>query len=345
MKKISRVFTAVLAAAMLLALTACGGDKNPSGSNTPGNSNAPQSSAPAGQSYELMMGGNATSGSFYQWAVPACDLISKYGDGVTAVAMPTAGGTENIKFMQAGDLDMGGGVLAMSYSAYYGQNGWTAYPDMSAFVCSYGDFVQLVVRADSGIQTIEDLKGKRVNFEVAGNSSNENLRKLLSIIGYDAEDFCQVYEMSTTEAVAAMQEGLIDCCFYQLGLTNSGIKELENSRCGLKVVDWGKEYAEKIAAEWPVYTVKTIPAGTYKDLDYDVTTIGGATVVMINNNVPEDVVYRAIKAICEHHDEFVQANANAVETTAEFTVEALKAGEVLPIHPGCVRYFQELGLM
>lgn len=346
---IKKVLAGLLASAMVFGLAACGGSDSKSAESTAAAGTTTESAevtTNSDVSAALNLASSNTNGSYYQWVLPMTELISKYNPNITVYAVPTAGSSENLSYLEANEAQLGGIPSATTWAYLNGKYGYeTAGSGMSTFISSYGDYYYLLTSANSDINSIADMEGCKFNITPTSSSVNAITKTFFEILGYDVTEFCQTSEMTHAEAISAIQEGSIDVMAIQVGLGNSTVMELAASNAGLKIIGMTDEEANKIQEEWPGYFVKTIPAGSYEGVDADVTTVGSYFLTLVRDDVPEDVVYNMIKTVCEHSDEFVASIALAGESTAENTLTATVNGEAIPLHAGVQKYFKEIGLL
>jgi len=288
----------------------------------------------AAEKIEINVGASNTTGAFYQQMVPMCEIINKYSENITANAVVTSGAPESIAFMVAGELDMGGGSGSTCYELSKDE-------DISVMLSAFPTFLQVMTEADFAGNDIRDLAGKRFNICTADNSTNSMMRNYFSAMGLDINTYLKVIEISMTEGTEALKEGTVDAIVNASGLGNSTALELASSRKGLKILALSDEDARAICESTQITKQRTIPGGTYEGIEADINTVGDCAPIIINNNVPEEVVYEIVKILCEHNDEWAAAASNATYSTPENTVSDWEG--VMDIHPGALKYFKEVG--
>ena len=134
----------------------------------------------------------------------------------------------------------------------------------------------------------------------------------------------------------------MDALFTGAGLGASNGVELASSRVGLKLVSFTEEEI-KTLVENTIFLERTIPADTYAGVA-ETHTVGGTTVMAVNDDVPDWVVYECVKAINEHVDELASVLAIGAESTAESTAASWANQDSMPVHPGTMAYLKDLGL-
>ena len=101
-----------------------------------------------------------------------------------------------------------------------------------------------------------------------------------------------------------------------------------------------KEFADKLIAECPFYTAYSIPAGTYKGQDADVTTVTVKATLIVSASAKDEDVYNLTKAIFENVDAIAAENGKG----KELSVENATSGMSAPFHAGAAKYYAEKGV-
>ncbi|MBD3624890.1 MAG: TAXI family TRAP transporter solute-binding subunit, partial [Rhodobacteraceae bacterium] len=229
------------------------------------------------------------------------------------------------------------------YHAYNGTSQFAdnPFPGIRAMFSVHPEPFTLVVRADSGIESFEDLKGKRVNIGNPGSGQRATMEVVMEAFGMGMDDFALATEYKGSEMAQQICDNNIDAMIYTIGHPAAAIKEATTS-CDVKLVDVAGEPIEKLVADNPYYRVATIPAGMYDGTDVDVTTFGVGATFVTSEDVPEDVAYVVAKAVMSNLDDFRGLHpAFANLEAAEMVNDGLSA----PLHPGAEKAYKELGLI
>lgn len=321
-----RTFFVFLVVCIFFSLTACSKNSEESGK------------------VEVIFAASATTGSFYQFAVPCCEIVSKYSDSVKFTAVSTTGTKESFDLLAIGEVDAAGGPSIMEYYSYIGSGPWegAANDNFSVAYVGYPDYVQIATTADSAINCLPDLEDKKISMNLKQSSGDLTGTLVFDTLGIDGYE---PYYMDSGESLSALQEGRIDAMIIQGGLGSSVFMELAASRNGMKLVPFTAEEAELVAENSNgILVPRTIPGAYYEGIDEEVQTVGGSVPVCISNDVPEDTVYEIVKILDEHHEELANIVNNAAYSTPENTVKDW-GNAAIPLHPGAVKYYTELGLI
>lgn len=294
----------------------------------------------------VTIGTGGQTGVYYQVGGAICRLVNRgTKDHDIKCTHTTGGSVANINGIRAGDLDMG---VAQSDWQYHAYNGTAPeqFPDgkfeeLRAVFSVHPEPFTVVARADSGIKTFEDLKGKRVNLGNPGSGARATFEVVMDKMGWTADDFALAAELKSAEQAAALCDNKIDAIVFTVGHPAGTIKEATTS-CESRLINVDNDVIRKLVDDNAFYAMATIPGGTYTGTDEDTTTFGvGATFVSSSKTSPE-VVYEITKAVFENFDRFKQmhpAFANLKE--ADMITNNLSA----PLHDGAVKYYKERGWM
>ena len=199
----------------------------------------------------------------------------------------------------------------------------------------------VVARADAGIETFDDLKGKRVNIGNPGSGQRSTMEVVLDAKGWTTDDFALASELQAAEQSQALCDNNIDAMVYTVGHPSGSIQEATTA-CDSVLVDVTGPEIDKLVEENPYYRKATIPGGMYRGNPDDTQTFGVGATFVTSADVPDDVVYEVVKAVFENIDQFKSLHpAFANLDPKEMANDGLSA----PMHPGAERYYREAGLI
>ncbi|MEA2014758.1 MAG: TAXI family TRAP transporter solute-binding subunit, partial [Thermodesulfobacteriota bacterium] len=198
----------------------------------------------------------------------------------------------------------------------------------------------IVTTKQSGIKTIADLKGKKVSIDVPGSGCSTMAKAILEAAGFDLEKDLKLANLSQSESVQALKDGIVDACFFNFAYPGSAVMDLAATR-DLVMVPVSKKFADRIVKKYPYYLKVTIPKGTYDDVDYDVLCIGDSNVMIANKNMSDDIAYKVVKAIYSNVNEGKYALINIHPIATQFT-PANAVNSPIALHPGAAKYFKEV---
>jgi TRAP transporter TAXI family solute receptor len=258
---------------------------------------------------------------------------------INITAESAGGGAENIRRVHDGQVEMGFVFISDAHQGFYGMG---VYDDEYNNIRSMGNlintYIHLNALAGSGIRTVEDLRGRRVAVGAPGTGSALTSETLFRHLGL-WDHFSPVY-ISAVDALNALRDGHIDACLNTPGIPWGIFLDLINTHnvVFIDVVDIAEQAGFFDA--FPFYSKGIIPAGTYSGFNEDVRVITLPGTWIVNKDVPEDLVYEITKTAFEGV-ETLQITMSALADMADR--DFILSSVYIPIHPGALRYFTEIG--
>lgn len=293
------------------------------------------------QQQNLLVGGGSVTGVYYQVALQVCNLVNKYAsDKYNCVGRPALGSVFNINAVNRGLLDFGVAQSDRNWQAANGAADWKGKPvgKLRSVFSMHPEAVLLMTRADSGISSVSDLKGKRVNIGNPGSGQRGNAEDVLRIYGIDKDKDIDAEGLQQHDASRALIDRKIDAFFYTVGNPSAAITEPANST-KTDLIPINSQGIRDFIADKPYYVMTKIPAGTYKGIDHDTETYAVKATVVASSDASEQMVYDVVKLVFENLDELKQTHAAFRILTPKDMLEGLSA----PLHPGAERYYKERG--
>ena len=301
-------------------------------------------SAPQAQAkQDVLFGGASIVGVYYQVALQISNIMNKYeGDNYNFIGRPTGGSVFNINALERGAFDFGVAQSDRNWQAYNGAAEWEGKPieSLRSLFSMHPETVMLVARADTGIEKVEDIKGKRVNIGNPGSGQRGNAMDVLRIYGLEPGNDFRAEGLEHHEAARALVDRNIDAFFYTIGNPSAAIEEPATS-VDIRMAHINSPGIKEMVEERPYYIMTTIPAGTYRGVDEDIETYAVTATVVSDEKVDEQVVYDLVKTVFENLDELRNSHAAFRNLQVEEMLQGLSA----PLHPGAERYYREQGWM
>ncbi len=300
----------------------------------------------AAQQQFITIGTGGVTGVYYPTGGAICRLVNRgrKEHGIRCSVESTAGSTYNLNTIRAGELDMGVAQSDWQYHAYNGSSKFQeAGPDkdLRAVFSVHPEPFTVVARADAGVKTFTDLKGKRVNIGNPGSGQRGTMEVLMGALGWTNDDFALASELKSAEQSKALCDNKIDAMVFTVGHPSGSIKEATTS-CDSVIVDVSGPAVDKLVSENDYYRHATIPGGMYRGNDADVKTFGVGATFVSSTKVSADVVYQVVKAVFDNFDSFRKLHPAFANLKKE---EMIKDGLSAPLHDGAVKYYKEAGLM
>lgn len=263
--------------------------------------------------------------------------------GIRASVESTGGSVYNINAVLSGDLEFGIAQSDRQYQAWHGLADWDGKPQkkLRAVFSLHPEIVTLVASDSSGIQSLQDLKGKRVNIGNPGSGHRGNALDILAAAGIDWQKDIKAESLKAAEAPRMLQDGRIDAFFYTVGHPNGAIKEATSGKRRVHFVP--VTGMDALLQKHPYYAEATIPASLYPMAtgEKDVPSIGVVTTFVTRENVQLDVVYAIVKEVFANLEDFKTLHP-ALQT---LTAESMLSGISAPLHPGAKKFYLEQNLL
>jgi len=296
--------------------------------------------APAAAKTEFIsIGTGGTGGVYYPYGGALAEIWTKHVEGVKAVAEVTGASVENIKLAHKGETVVGEVMGDVAFEAAYGKGRFEEKAqDVAAMFVMYQNVFHVVTLKDSGIQSLQDLKGKRVSVGSPGSGTEYMANLVFKAIDLPYDSF-EVKRLSFVENANALRDGTIDAGVWCVGPPTSSIMDLSTTH-DIRVVPFSREEVEKVVSTYQYYAPSTLAKGVYNGVEEDVATVSVWNVVICQKSLPEDLVYNLVKAAFENQDYLMKVYPGAKDTTPENAVQF----SPIPLHPGAVKYLKEKGL-
>ena len=294
----------------------------------------------------ITIGTGGVTGVYYPTGGAICRLVNKdrKEHGVRCSVESTGGSVYNTRTIREGELDFGVVQSDVQSAAMEGVRAFendAPYGDLRAVFSVHPEPMHVMVRADAGINSVADMKGKRVNIGNPGSGTRVLAGVLMEAAGVSPADFSLAAELKSSEQSAALCDGKLDAAIWAAGLPNGSSMEAI-STCDIKILDLTTSGTDKVLAENSAYAAATIPGGLYPGNDADVASWGPKATFVTDASTPDDVVYVLVKAVFENFDAFKKLHPAFGRLTKE---QMVKDGLSAPLHPGAAKYYKEAGLM
>jgi TRAP transporter TAXI family solute receptor len=300
---------------------------------------ATTSTLAAEQFINVLTGG--TSGVYYPLGVALAGSIGKAIPGAKTSVQATKASVENLNLLQAGRGEIAftlGDSLSDAWKGNEESGFKTPLTKLRGIAAIYPNYIQIVARADAGIKTLADLKGKKISVGAPKSGTELNARVILAAAGISYKDFAKVEYLPFGESVELMKNRQIDVTLQSAGLGVSALRDLATSM-DVVVVSIPPDVIKK--TNDAAYLPGTIPANTYRGQTADVPAVAVQNYLVTHEGVSSDTVYAMTKALWTGLDQLVAAHSAAKAIDPKRALE----GMPLPLHPGAEKYYKEVKLM
>jgi hypothetical protein len=264
--------------------------------------------------------------------------------GLIATALASNGSVANINGISSGTMESG---FVQSDVAYWAQTGTGLYEgqtkvdSLRAIANLYPESIHLVASADSGIDSVDDLRGKKVSLDEPGSGTIVDARIILGAFGLTEDDIEAEY-LKPGPSSDKMRDGDLDAFFFVGGFPAGAIAELATSM-DITIVPIAGEEVDKLLEEYEFFAAHTIPGGTYRGVDEDVQSLSVGAQWVTNASLSEDLIYEITKALWNDNSRALLDAGHA--KGKEIRLETALDGVGIPLHPGAERFYREAGLI
>lgn len=279
----------------------------------------------------------ATGGASGPYNIIAATLSEAYAKTYKANSktQTTGASVENINLIDRDKAEMAFVMSDALSRAVSGEAPFNKkYDSLKQIATLYPNVVQVITSKSSGIETLDDLRGKRVAVGDQNSGVEVNARTLLNGHGIQYSDM-KVDYLGYAEAADALRAKRIDAAFLTSGLPNASLLELEKG-FDLKLVTIRPEMIEQIAKGAPYFISMDIPKDTYGNAEA-VPTAAIMNALVVSSKLSDDDVYKLTKTF---FDSLPQLR-NSHQATKDISLEKAQIGMIAPIHAGAKRYYDE----
>ena len=293
---------------------------------------------PAGE--RLTMGTGGTAGVYYPLGGAMSQLVTSKNPGIEITAQATGATGENLRLVQAHDIDLAIVQNDLTHAAYNGLEPFTSKnQDILAIARLYPEYLHVVATKESGIKTMADFKGKRISVGARGSGNEANCRQIFEFYGLDYENIEPIF-LPYGETADMFKDRQVDAFVFTIGSPNPAIQDITTLQEIVFVPVDGAE-RDAIYEKFPYLTKDVLPANSYNGQTQPVETMSVQAILVANKNLSDDTVYAITKTIFDNLPELVMAH----NTAALFSLDKYMDGVTIPLHPGAERYFKEKGLI
>ena len=290
---------------------------------------------------QLSIGSCPVGCTAYTWSAGIADVINKNVDGVSVTAEETKGYVANIKLMQSDQIEISMATSLSSYQAYDASGPYEGSEkgNILSWMAIAPVAMHVITLKDGPVQSLEDLKGKRVGMGQPGGVSMLDADAMMKTLGLTPDTDFKPFRIRLGGMADGLADGNLDAALWNGSFPLPPVVKLTAAR-EIQLIPISDEFFDTMRAAYPPYFRLSIPAGLYKGVDVDTPTFGLANGMVLSKDVPEDVVYDMTKAIFENLD-----NLKAVHPAlGRITKDSVLNGFGAPLHPGALKYYREIGV-
>ncbi|HEX2215296.1 MAG TPA: TAXI family TRAP transporter solute-binding subunit [Xanthobacteraceae bacterium] len=299
-------------------------------------------SAEAQQQRQLSIATGGTGGVYYPLGGGFGNILGKEIPGVTATAQVTGGSVANLQLIATGKADIAFSQVDAAYDAHVGRDKFPRSLPIRALVVMYPNHMHVVTVKGTGIEKIEDLKGRRVSTGSPGSATEVYANRVLEAAGLNHEKDITKERLGVAESVNALKDKKIEAFFWVGGLPTAAVTDLAATpNTEIKILDIAQLVPKMNEKYGPLYAEATIPATTYKGMEADAKNSTVWNIMAVNASMPDDLAYQLTKIMLEKRDELALVHKEALNIKPDWQTSS-RAG--IPWHPAALKYFGEKGI-
>jgi TRAP transporter TAXI family solute receptor len=290
----------------------------------------------------LSIATGGTGGVYYPLGGGLASVVTKAIPGVEATAEVTSASVDNVKLVGAGKADV---AFVLADTAADGLNGTGKFKEkvpIRAIAVIYANKSQWVTVEGTGVNRMQDLKGKRIATGAPGSGTEVIALRILEAYGINPDKDVKREKLSVAESVNAMKDRKIDAFFWSGGVPTSSVTDLAATPgFKIKLLDHADAIPNLSKKYGVLYVKGTIPAKSYPGQEKDCQVADVWNLLIVNEKMDEKLAYDLTKTVFEKKPDLaaVHSEANNIDLAKQ-----LEGGSPIPFHPGALRYFSEKGL-
>lgn len=289
----------------------------------------------------LSIGTAPPGGAFFVVGSAIAEVAATHapGDRWQVTAEATKGTQENILRLDKGEIEFALANAAITFFALRGQAQWDREFPIRTVMTLAPNVALFLAPAGSGIESIADLRGKRVVVGPAGAGFEHFVGPILAAHGLSYDDFRPLYD-TQTGAVALLADGSADAAFLGGAVPTASITQACAAH-DIRFIPFDPKAVDRLTEQYRFFERKTIPARTYRGQTHDFHGLNvGSMILVTSAQVDEETVYWLAKTLFEHADEVAEKHPAGKAINPENVVRDTGT----PFHPGAIRYFRERGI-
>ena len=317
-KIFKRVATLCLALAVAVGIAGCGGGGD------------------SGEKFiHIATGG--TAGTYYPIGNSIADLITRDVKDVSASAQSTGASVANINMLASGQVEM---AIVQNDIAYYALNGTEMFEskveNLRGIASLYPETCQFVTLDGSGINSISDLKGKRVAVGAQGSGVECNVRQILKVYGMTYDDISPQF-LSFAEASTALRDGTVDVACLTAGYPTASVQDIAAQK-QIRLIPLDSDKIDALIADYPFYTRTTIPANTYQGFSAEISTVSVMAILVATDKLDAQIGYDITKALFARGEKLSAAHSVGKMIKKE---TALNGMNFIKMNEGAEKFLKE----
>jgi uncharacterized protein len=278
-----------------------------------------------------------TTGVYYMLGGGYAQVINEHLPGYRATVEATGASVENIMRVVSGQSDIAFTLADTATDAVRGENSFSSPQPIRALARIYSNYTHVIVRTDSGINRIEDMRGKTVSTGSPNSGTEVIAQRLLRVAGLDPDRDIRRQRLALPETTDGMKNGTIQALFWSGGRPTLGIRDLFAAAKGkVRFLDLSPYVARMQSNYTPLYTRATIGRNVY-GTGTDIPTISVPNLLVVRDTMSDALATKLVALLFGYQEELAKVHPEARNIDIR---TAQETGEVV-LHNGAKRYYTD----
>jgi uncharacterized protein len=292
---------------------------------------------------QLSIGTGDPGGVYFPLGGAVANVLAKALPNLHATVEVTGGSVDNIKLIATGQSDLGFTMADAAVEAMQGEGKFRNNKvALQTLLVVYPNRMHVVTIEGTGIESLADLKGKRVSTGSPGSATEIMASRVIETAGLDKDKDMTRERLGVVESVNAIKDRRIDAFFWVGGIPTAAVTDLAATPgMKMKLIDHA-DAVEKMNAKYgKLYTASKIKAGSYPGTDTDNAVAEVWNLIVTGDKMSNDDAYTIIKTLVEKKADIVAVHKEAESFSLDNQVQDRSP---IPFHPGALKYFKEKGV-
>jgi len=297
----------------------------------------------AQQQTTIAIATGGTGGVYYPLGGGMANILTKYVPGYAATARVTGGSVDNLKLIGSKQSEVAMVMVDAALDALKGDDKFKGNPvDVRTLMVLYPNRMHVVTIEGTGIETMADLKGKRVSTGSPGGATEVMAFRVIEAAGLDKDKDMKRERLGAAESVNAIKDRKIDAFFWVGGVPTAAVTDLAATPgVKMKLIDHS-DLADKMNAKYgKLYSPSKIKAGSYPGDDKDNSITEVWNLIVTGDKMSNEDAYSIVKTLVEKKADIVAVHKEAESFSLDNQVQERSP---IPFHPGALKYFKEKGV-
>jgi TRAP transporter TAXI family solute receptor len=297
----------------------------------------------AAETINLSIATGGTGGVYYPLGGGIANVLSRSVPGMQATAEVTGGSVANLQLIGTGKPYLALTQADAALDALRGQDKFKGKPvPVRTLMVMYPNRMHVVSVEGTGVNTMADLKGKRVSTGSPGSATEVFAFRVIEAAGLHHDKDMRRERLGVAESVSALKDRKIDAFFWVGGLPTAAVTDLgATPGVKIKLIDHANLVPTMAKKYGNIYVEDVIPKGTYPGQTTDNRQSTVLNLLVAHENMSEQTAYNVLKAVFDNRKELITVHREAENFKLENQKEAASP---LPWHPGALKYYKEQGV-